>query len=316
MTFSTLALVLGFLFYPSLSAASQYVLTEEFTKTNFFEEFSFFDLPDPTKGVQRYIPAIEANRESLAGFAHDGVYLGVDWRNVGPDRMSVRLTSDKAWDKGLFVADIAHMPTSSCGVWPAFWLFGPDWPNQGEIDVIEGVNTQESNKVTLHTGPGCHINNEGTMDSTELKETDCNAGDAFMGCTQSTSSNENYGDGFNAIGGGVYAIDWTEQRIAVWFFPRGSIPDNVMSENPDPSTWGPPLAGFNGGEGCSIPQHFVQNSLVFNIALCGEWAGEVWGQNPECTALASTCGDYVAQNPGAFSEAYWLINSVRVFQDV
>jgi hypothetical protein len=23
-----------------------------------------------------------------------------------------------------------------CGTWPAFWMFGPDWPNGGEIDTL------------------------------------------------------------------------------------------------------------------------------------------------------------------------------------
>jgi beta-glucanase (GH16 family) len=36
------------------------------------------------------------------------------------------------YTKGLFVADIAHMP-AACGLWPAFWLSGSDWPNNGEI---------------------------------------------------------------------------------------------------------------------------------------------------------------------------------------
>ena len=51
------------------------------------------------------------------------VHLGVDSANTyaadGPGRPSVRLTSDQAFNYGLFIADFAHMPSSSCGVWPA-----------------------------------------------------------------------------------------------------------------------------------------------------------------------------------------------------
>uniref|UniRef100_L2FCD9 Endo-1,3(4)-beta-glucanase, putative n=1 Tax=Colletotrichum fructicola (strain Nara gc5) TaxID=1213859 RepID=L2FCD9_COLFN len=258
-----------------LAQAQKYVLHDNYDQTNFFHEFSFFDQADPTKGSQTYTSAQTANDKGLAGFAQNGIYLGTP-----------RL---QAYDSGLFVADIAHMPTSSCGVWPAFWMFGPNWPNSGEIDIIEGVNTQESNAVTLHTGPGCTITNDGTVSSTTLKEKDCNAGNAGTGCGQSTSSNQNYGDGFNAIGGGVYAVDFNSQAIS-------------------------PLAKFNGGQGCDIPSHFKQQNLVFNTALCGDWAGKVWSQNAECAALASTCSDYVAANPQAFTQAYWLINSVKVYQ--
>lgn len=29
------------------------------------------------------------------------------------------------------------------------WSFGPDWPNHGEIDMLEGVNSQSQNKMSL-----------------------------------------------------------------------------------------------------------------------------------------------------------------------
>ncbi|TEA16473.1 Endo-1,3(4)-beta-glucanase [Colletotrichum sidae] len=295
-------------------AQSRYVLHDNFDQSNFFQEFSFFNEADPTRGSQTYTSAQTANDNGLAGYARDGIYLGVDAKTTGQGRQSVRVTSNKAYDAGLFVADIAHMPTSSCGVWPAFWMFGPNWPNSGEIDIIEGVNTQESNAVTLHTGPGCSITNDGTDPSTTLKEKNCNADTAFTGCGQTTSSNQNYGDGFNAIGGGVYAVDFNPQAISVWFFPRTAIPADVSSGNPNPASWGQPIAKFNGGSGCDIASHFKQQNLVFNIALCGDWAGKVWQQNSECMALAPQCSDYVAANPQAFTEAYWLINSVKVYQ--
>ncbi|KAK1636660.1 tat pathway signal sequence [Colletotrichum phormii] len=295
-------------------AQQKYVLHDNYDSSNFFNEFSFFDQPDPTKGSQIYTSAVTANNSGLAGYARGGIYLGVDSKTKGQGRQSVRVTSNKAFDTGLFVADIQHMPTSSCGVWPAFWMFGPNWPNSGEIDIIEGVNTQESNSVTLHAGPGCSITNDGTISSTTLNDKDCNSGSASTGCGQSTSSNQNYGDGFNAIGGGVYAVDFNSQAISVWFFPRSAIPGDVTSGNPVPSSWGQPLAKFNGGSGCDISSHFKQQNLVFNTALCGDWAGKVWEQNAECTALAPQCSDYVAANPQAFTEAFWLINSVKVYQ--
>jgi hypothetical protein len=53
---------------------------------------------------------------------------------------------------------------------------------------------------------------------------------------------------------------------------------------------------------------------VFNIDFCGDWAGKVWDQDESCTAVAPTCEEFVGSNPQAFVEAYWLINSVKVFQ--
>ena len=74
--------------------------------------------------------------------------------STGSGRGSVRITSYGTWDYGLFIADLEHMP-EGCGTWPAWWLVGPDWPNGGEIDIIEGVNNQIYDQSTLHTSSGC-----------------------------------------------------------------------------------------------------------------------------------------------------------------
>ncbi|SPQ18874.1 1cd3fd05-b2d5-48a6-a435-eb4b6ae0545c [Thermothielavioides terrestris] len=314
----------------SVRAASQYGLVDVYDASNFFTEFDFFTQPDPTNGFVKYVDAATANRDGLAGFTEGGVYLGVDYTNTTTTgRRSVRLTSKKAYTKGLFIADIAHMPagatgSGSCGLWPAFWMFGPNWPNSGEVDVIEGVNSQTSNSVSLHTGAGCTISNTGTISTTKLLAANCQGNE---GCTQQTTSSDNYGTGFNAAGGGVYAVEWTSAAIKVWFFPRGSSAATQLAagatssssssstaSSPDPSTFGPPLAAFVGGPTCSIDQHFANHNLVFDTTFCGDWAGRVWADDETCSALASTCEDFVGQNPGAFTQAYWLVNGLRVYQ--
>lgn len=328
---ASLALVIG-----AARAASSYNLVDAFDSTNFFNEFDFFAQADPTNGFVKYVDAATANRDGLAGFSQGGVYMGVDYSNTTTTgRRSVRVTSKKAYTKGLFIADIAHMPagaagSGSCGLWPAFWLFGPNWPNSGEIDVIEGVNSQTSNSITLHTSAGCSISNAGSLSSTKLLSANCQGNE---GCTQATSASNNYGAGFNAAGGGVYAVEWTDSAIQVWFFPRGSALASQLASDgsssrsrstnqstassataPNPSTFGTPLAAFVGGPNCSIGQHFANHNIVFDTTFCGDWAGRVWANDQTCSALASRCEDYVGQNPAAFSQAYWLVNGLRVYQ--
>ena len=219
----------------------------------------------------------------------------------GRGRNSVRLTSTKQYTHGLVVLDLAHMPGSACGIWPAFWMTGPNWPNNGEIDIIEGVNYQSTNAMTMHSNGGCQMVNK-----------DCQG---ESGCGVQAGGPSSYGDGFNNANGGVYAMEWTSSAINIWFFGRGSIPNGATGDNPDPSTWGNPTASFQGGSGCTIDDHFNNNNIVFDTTFCGDWAGAVWGQDSTCSAKAATCQDYVQNNPSAFQSAYWSINSLKVYSD-
>ncbi|KAF5572068.1 mixed-linked glucanase precursor MLG1 [Fusarium pseudoanthophilum] len=316
---SILALGLAALFkgaFAQNNSYSQYSIKTTYDSSNFFEAFEFFNEKDPTNGFVDYVDADAANSEGLAGYVDGAVYMGVDYQTKNPSngRRSVRVTSHDAFTHGLFIADIAHMPGSIPGVWPAYWMFGPNWPTSGEIDILEGVNTQTENKISLHTGPGCSITNDGTTQGTTLESENCDSAGASAGCGQNTSDNQNYGDGFNDIGGGVYATEWTSDHIAVWFFHRGRIPQDIQSGNPTPSSWGPPAAKFNGGHGCNIDDHFKENNIVFDTTFCGDWAGspDVWGKNPETSSLGD-CKDYVANNPADFKNAYWLVNSIKVY---
>jgi hypothetical protein len=278
--------------------------------------------------------------------------MGVDHTNVASGgRQSVRLTSKKAYTHGLIVLDASHMP-GGCGTWPAFWTVGGDWPNGGEIDIIEGVNSQTTNDMTLHTNSGCSITNNGQFSgSVNTQNCDINAQGqaANAGCQIGTSNTASYGDGFNSAQGGIYATEWTSDHISIWFFPRSAIPADLGGSgsggmgsgwgsgsnstgwgardvssgasssggsggsSPDPSGWGPPVASFSSAS-CDIDSHFQNNQIVFDTTFCGDWAGNVWSSDPVCSTKANTCNDFVANNPSAFTDAYWTVNSLRVYQ--
>ncbi|KAI9166923.1 Endo-1,3(4)-beta-glucanase [Paramyrothecium foliicola] len=311
---SGFAIGLG-VFFAGVTRA-QYTLHTLYDTSNFFEAFEFFSDPDPTNGFVEYVDSATANAEGLAGFVGNAIFMGADSVTQQPanGRRSVRVTSREAFTHGLFIADIAHMPSNVCGAWPAYWMFGPDWPGSGEIDILEGVNTQASNSITLHTSEGCRISNEGSAETTSLKNSDCAAGKSFLGCGQQSNNTHDYGDGFNAVGGGVYVTEWQSESIAVWFFPRSAIPRDIVDGAPDPDAWGAPVAKFNGGAGCSLDSYFKNNNIVFTTTFCGDWAGKVWDSDAECSALAPSCTEYVAANPGDFAEAYWLVNSIKVYE--
>ena len=130
------------------------------------------------------------------------------------------------------------------------------------------------------------------------------------GCGITTTNSATYGSTFNDNGGGVYATLITNQNIIVWFWSRDSVPADVLS-SPDPATWSTPLANFSGP--CDFGSAFTAQQLVFDTTFCGDWAGEVWSQGG-CASKAATCEDFVANNGDAFSDAYWSINGLKVFQ--
>lgn len=142
------------------------------------------------------------------------------------------------------------------------WMLGTSWPNNGEIDIIEGVNTQTSNSMTLHTSDGCTINDNGFTGtlSTGNCYIDAAGQPINAGCGISNPDIYSYGSGFNFIRGGVYATEWTSTGINIWFFPRDSIPLDIIAGIPDPMLWGLPAAKFAGG--CDINEHFDEMSIV------------------------------------------------------
>jgi hypothetical protein len=100
--------------------------------------------------------------------------------------------------------------------------------------------------------------------------------------------------------------------ILQWFFQRGSIPADITSGSPVTGNWGTPIVAFNGGSACNIDSFFQSQSIVFDTDFCGDWAGSVFDSG-SCSQYGS-CNSYVGANPGAFQQAYWLVNSVKVYQ--
>jgi len=264
-----------------------------------------------------YVGQVAAQAAGLVNTNNNAVYMGVDFTNKAsaPGRQSVRLTSKKTYTHGLIILDLAHMPGGICGTWPAFWTFGPNWPKGGEIDIIEGVNSQLSNSMALHTTGGCSITNDGLFSGT-INTPNCDVSapgqPTNAGCQISLSNSASYGTGFNQGQGGVYATEWTSDHISIWFFPRGAIPADVYSASPDPGNWGQPAARFAGG--CDIDNFFSNHQIVFDTTFCGDWAANVWNTDPICSAKAPTCEAFVQNNPAAFKDAFWSINFLKVFQ--
>ncbi|KAJ6144199.1 hypothetical protein N7470_008094 [Penicillium chermesinum] len=281
-----------------VSVAAGWQLQEDYgNDSSFFDKFTFFTDEDPTHGFVTYVDQSTATSAGLIS-ANDGtVHIGVDSTNSidpnGAGRQSVRISSTATYSVGtLVILDLAHMPGTACGSWPAFWMLGTGsqpWPAEGEIDIIEYVNTNQQNQMTLHTSPGCSITNYGS--GTSAGSTDC---EGSNGCGVIDTDPNSLGSGFNNAGGGVYAT-------------QNSITSDITNGTPDPTQWGTPVASF-GGSSCNFSTAFANMQIVFDITFCGDWAGS--SGSYQCGGGA-TCQQYVADTPSAYSDSYWGINSLK-----
>lgn len=301
---------------PSKRGGGTYQLVDNWRGENFFSGFDFFTGRDPTKGFVTYVDEGHAKNDGLVGITPGGgVYMGVDYTNTldpnGAGRKSIRIETKKAYDEGLFIVDLKHMPGNACGVWPAFWTVGPSWPGDGEIDIIEAVNLITSSQITLHTGGSCLVSGSPMMGS--LVTTECGEVAGTQGCVVNAGGGT-FGSPFNVGGGGVYAMEWTADHIAIWSFDRGAIPASIVNDQPDVSTFGTPRAYFKGD--CNFADHFRAQRLVFDTTFCGDWAGGVYGESgcPMTGDSKQSCHNYVAANPSAYKESYWEVDYVKIYQ--
>ncbi|KAF2680777.1 glycoside hydrolase family 16 protein [Lentithecium fluviatile CBS 122367] len=303
-----------------------YTLQDTYAGDTFFDNFDYFTGYDPSHGFVHYVDSEGSVTQNLTStsnttradsLASKGTaILRVDTsdENATTGRKSVRISSKKTYSSGLFIFDVLHSPYG-CATWPALWLSDLEtWPTGGEVDVMEAVNVGDTgNQMTLHTTGGCKIGKH-----RRRKET----GTAISyDCHNTTNGNEgcgvkgpvsSYGEAFNGNGGGVYALEIRSEGIRVWMFGRDDIPSDISSNAPDPSQWGTALADFPNLE-CDIDLHFKNMSIVANIDLCGDWAGQqsLFSSNSMCTG---TCSDWVATKASSFDQAYWEFGGFWVYE--
>ncbi|KAF8642364.1 hypothetical protein AX16_009633 [Volvariella volvacea WC 439] len=289
-----------------------WVPQDEYSGTSFFDRWDFFSAPDPTNGHVNYVDAETAFQKRLVYFEEDGTVImkgdNTTWLPLGTYRDSVRISSHAQYNGGLFILDLNRAPWG-CGTWPAFWTLGSGlWPWNGEIDIIEGVHDNQHNQVAWHTGDGCHLNPNATFSGTVL-HTNCFAlTNQNSGCGITEWSRASYGPYFDSQAGGMFAMKWDENGIAVWSFYRAAIPQDILEGHPDPSNWGVPSAALD-PSGCDIGRYFANHSIIFDITYCGDWAGNSYATS----GCPGTCEERL-MDPSNFVNASWSINSLKVYR--
>jgi len=294
-------------------------LANNYTGSTFFDRWTFYNGIDAnTTGNVLYQTREQAQQEQLTFVNGAGnVIIKVDNSTNGANdptfgRPSIKILSNDTITAGsLVILDAVHMPFG-CAVWPAFWMQGANWPDDGEVDIVENVNLAANNRYALHTLNGCtHPPAGGVQETGQLIATDCfNATNGDEGCLVQETAQNSYGQGFAQNGGGVFAFLWNDDGMKIWFFPRGKVPSDVPTSNPNPSGWGTPSAFFPQSS-CDTTKFFGPQTLIFDTTLCGNFAGSPTVFNPSCNG---TCTDLIA-NPANFNDAFFEVRYVAVFSN-
>ncbi|EIW77172.1 glycoside hydrolase family 16 protein [Coniophora puteana RWD-64-598 SS2] len=303
-----------------ISVANAWQLVREYSGQNFFNGWDFYGSWDNlTQGNVTWVSQSVAASQDLAYVNNNGhAILKVDnTTNVpsGGRRNSIRITSQDTYALGsLWIIDLDHIPYG-CSVWPAFWTFGPNWPEDGEIDIIEGINLMSSNQMALHTTSGCTLSST----ATQLGTTDVTDCSSAAGCTVTETSNSSYGSNFE---GGVWATQFDSSGIFIWFWSRSNVPSSITgatsTSSIDPSSWGTPHANYSSST-CNIEQYFSPQNLVLDITLCGDWAGLSQFYSSTCGNSGPTgnCYQDCVVGPGSprYDNAYFDISYIRAYSN-
>ncbi|KZV88443.1 hypothetical protein EXIGLDRAFT_175817 [Exidia glandulosa HHB12029] len=300
---------------PPPAPAGKYNVQDKWIGDGFYGGFDFNTFDDPTHGRVNYVDQATAQSQNLSYTGPDSFVMRADSvNNVDPasrGRNSVRITSKNFYTTHVLVADIRHMPAGP-STWPALWEFGNNWPNEGELDIIEGANDVGPNLSSLHTSPGCTQPGPGARDMKgQPANLDCDANVAGnTGCGVNSDSPESFGSAFNGAGGGWYAVERTDNYMKVWFWGRndGGVPQEVRDgvDGVNPDSWGQPTVLFTSDQ-CPLHDKFGPNQIVINLTLCGDWAGNTYPGG------MGACVDFVNNNPGGFGEAFWDIARLQVY---
>ncbi|KAJ3803220.1 concanavalin A-like lectin/glucanase domain-containing protein [Lentinula aff. detonsa] len=311
--------------------AVTYTLSQDLSGDKFFDGFKFNEsaIDFNNFGNVHFLSQSAAQAANLSYVDSNGrVILKVDNTTNGAGdtsfgRNTVYLESTQLMNIGsLMIFDANHIPFG-CSVWPSLFTQGQVWPQQGEIDVIEQVNLATDNRYSLHVGvDNCNqptsvaSNQTGTISTAEGDISNCTVtpttGQNTVGCVTTETKSNSFGSGFSSQGGGVYAMLWDTDGIAMWYFARGSVPSDIGTSNsPDPTTWGEASAWYP-ASGCNPSTAFGPQIITLYTDICGAFAGEDSVFSQTCSSVAPNCTSLVA-DPTNYDDAYWEINYLRVY---
>ncbi|KAJ1045174.1 hypothetical protein NDA10_006908 [Ustilago hordei] len=312
---------------PTVSAAN-WTRTSSIRGNDFFSNFEWFTDKDPTNGLVNYQSQSNAQSQNLSFVDGDGHFvMAVSTTPVALEgRNSVRITSKQSYSDGVYILNVTHVPIG-CATWPAFWTATENldsWPIGGEIDIMENANNEyKANLVSAHTSSSCTTPTSISDATGTVAYTNCSAyAPSNPGCRVEMygTSTPTWGTSLNRAGGGIIAMErsfgTTGKGVRVWYFPNNSpstLPSDLKRSSSSVNTdnWPTPNAYLPIS---SCYADFAAHKIIFDITLCGDWAGNTYNQSG-CNAQYPACSYQVGYNGSSFNQSYWEVESLRLFTE-
>jgi Ricin-type beta-trefoil lectin domain/Glycosyl hydrolases family 16 len=265
--------------------------------------------------------------------------LSITAQNNGGDWTSGRVQTSSAVVGApaggeLEVTASIDQPNGGPGYWPAFWMLGPgQWPENGEIDIMEDVNSLSELSGTIHCGtdPGGPCNEPDGIGSGLVGCGGCQSGYHTYSMILNRTNTSDESITFYLDGNAYYSVSESQVGTATW----QAAYDHNMAIILDLAIGG---NYPNGQCGCTTPTGATSSGQTMSVQYVaaytttggtttgggggnGTWTGQITGYDGLClddraasTALYNPVQLYTCNNTNAQD---WTVvqsgNTIQVF---
>ena len=194
-----------------------------------------------------------------------------------------------------------QQPSGGLGYWPAFWMLGPgQWPENGEIDIMEDVNSLSEVSGTIHCGtfPGGPCNEGNGIGSGLRACGGCQGGYHTYTMILNRTNPSNESITFYLDGNQYFSVAESQVGTSTW----QAAFDHNLSIIFDLAMGG----GYpNGVCGCTTPTSSTASGGTMGVAYVAAYTttGGGGGGNPTgpITGYAGLCVDVRGANPANYT---------------
>jgi hypothetical protein len=193
-----------------------------------------------------------------------------------------------------------QQPAGGPGYWPAFWMLGPgQWPENGEIDIMEDVNSLSEVSGTVHCGtdPGGPCNESNGIGSGLRSCGGCQSGYHTYTMILNRTNPSNESISFYLDGNQYFTVTESQVGTSTW----QAAFDHNMSVIFDLAMGG----GYPNGQcGCTTPTSSTASGGTMRVAYVAAYTTTGGGGgNPTgpITGYAGLCVDVRGANPANFT---------------